>query len=294
MRDTTLEFPPLNGFLARSMIGRTRVAGSLGAIGSVRAIDENALVCVLERVSEMVCELPQLAEMDINPLICDEHGAVAVDARIVLDRRPPPSGARYAHMAIMPYPAHLEREARLKDGRSYLIRPIQGEDAEELQRFTRALSPESRYFRFFSMLTELTPRMLFRYTQIDYDRELALVAVLPVEPAPAGVAGGRFVGVARYLLNRDRDTCEFTVAVADDFQRQGLGSTLMRALIEVARVRGLSRMDGYVLAANAPMIRLMRSLGFTIGRCPDDETVKLVSLPLQEPAPDAPAGAGQA
>jgi acetyltransferase len=284
VRDTTLEFPPLNSFLARSMIGRTRVAGTLGAFRGLPAVDEEALVRVLVRVSEMVSELPQLAEMDVNPLIVDEDGAVAVDARIVLDATPPATGARYGHMAILPYPAHLERESALRDGRRFLMRPIQAEDSERLQRFVRGLSQEARYFRFISTLNELTPRMLVRYTQIDYDRELALVAVRrPREPA----ADEEIIGVARYLLNPDRDTCEFAIAIGDAFQGQGLGSQLMRALIAVARKRGLKRMEGFVLAINAPMIRLMRALGFTIQRDPDDETMKLVWLALEESAPPA-------
>src|SRR5690606_7161876 len=154
---------------------------------------------------------------------------------------------------------------RLRDGRPYLLRPIQAEDADRLQRFTRGLSQQSRYFRFISTLNELTPRMLVRYTQIDYDRELALVAVCRKgDDACQGAGDGdRIIGVARYLLNPDRDTCEFAIAVGDDFQGQGLGTTLMRALIDEARLRGLKRMEGYVLAINAPMIRLMRALGFT-------------------------------
>lgn len=276
VRDTTLEFPPLNSFLARSMIGRTRIAPLLGAYRGMPGIDDEALVRALVRVSEMVCQLPQLAEMDINPLLASADGVVAVDARIVLDHRPVADGPRYGHMAIMPYPSHLSRSVALRDGRSCLLRPIQAEDADELQRFTRSLSPQSRYFRFISALNELTPRMLIRYTQIDYDRELALVAVLPA----AGGHGERIIGVARYLLNPDRDTCEFAIAVGDDWQGLGLGTVLMQGLIAEARLRGLRRIEGYVLAINAPMIRLMRSLGFTIDRDPDDETLKLVWLSL--------------
>jgi acetyltransferase len=288
MRDTTLEFPPLNSFLARSMIGRTRIAALLGPYRGMPAVDEEALIRVLVRVSEMVCQLPQLAEMDINPLLAAAEGAIALDARIVLDHSPVTAGPRYGHMAIMPYPSYLSRELVLRDARRCLLRPIQAEDADALQRFTRGLSQQSRYFRFISALNELTPRMLIRYTQIDYDRELALVVVRPDEPtqaAPAGeriaqAAGERIIGVARYLLNPDRDTCEFAIAIGDDWQGQGLGSALMKALIAEARARGLRRMEGYVLAINAPMIRLMRSLGFTIDRDPDDETLKLVWLAL--------------
>ncbi|RPH58690.1 MAG: GNAT family N-acetyltransferase, partial [Burkholderiales bacterium] len=179
VRDTTLEFPPLNGFLARSMIARTRVAQTLGEFRGAPAIDVEALVRLLVRVSEMVCELPQIAEMDINPIIADGGGVIAVDGRIVIDRDAQrgwvPGGAqagrRYGHMAIMPYPAHMVAERALRDGRWCTVRPIRAEDGERLQRFVRRLSEQSRYFRFISTLTELTPRMLVRYTQIDYDRE---------------------------------------------------------------------------------------------------------------------------
>ncbi len=281
-RDTTLEFPPLNSFLARSMIARTRVARTLGEYGDAPAIDVDALERLLVRVSEMVCELPQLAELDINPIIADEGGPIAVDARAVADFggrvRDPNDQRRYAHMAIMPYPSQLVRRCRLRDGRPYTIRPIQAEDGERLQRFTRGLSEQSRYFRFISALNELTPRMLVRYTQIDYDRELALVAV-PDETQ--GADDEEIIGVVRYLLNPDRRSCEFAIAIADRVQRQGLGTTLMTAIVEQARKQGLLRIEGFVLAVNAPMMRLMQSLGFSVQTDPDDPGLKKVWLDLQ-------------
>jgi hypothetical protein len=133
----------------------------------------------------MVCELPWIAEMDINPVIVDEGGLVAVDARVVLDPAVGASPARHAHMAIMPYPAHLTRVLAAPDGGFYTLRAIQSEDADRLEAFMKNLSAESRYFRFISVLSELPPRMLVRYTQIDYDRELALVAVVGGEQAGA-------------------------------------------------------------------------------------------------------------
>ena len=210
VRDTTIEFPPLNRFLARRMIERTRVAESLGEFRGAPAVDFEVLETLLVRVSEMVCELPWIAEMDINPAIADENGVVAVDARIVIDPTAGNAPARYAHMAIMPYPAHLTQVRSAPDGQFYTIRPIQSEDADRLQAFMRALSPESRYFRFISTLSELTPKMLVRYTQIDYDRELALVAVQQKDPLAEPVDGAegddeeRIIGVVRYLLNPDR------------------------------------------------------------------------------------------
>ncbi len=278
-RDTTLEFPPLNSFLARSMIARTRVARTLGEYGDAPAVDLEALERLLVRVSEMVCELPQLAELDINPIIADEGGLIAVDARAVADAtvpaREPQDQRRYAHMAIMPYPSQLVRHCTLRDGRAYTIRPIQAEDGERLQRFVRGLSEQSRYFRFISALNELSPRMLVRYTQIDYDRELALVAALP------GDGDESIIGVVRYLLNPDRRSCEFAIAIGDDVQRQGLGSTLMNAIVAQARKRGLDRIEGFVLAANAPMMRLMASQGFSVQTDRDDPALKRVWLELQ-------------
>ncbi|HQD82592.1 MAG TPA: bifunctional acetate--CoA ligase family protein/GNAT family N-acetyltransferase [Quisquiliibacterium sp.] len=295
VRDTTIEFPPLNRFLARRMIERTRVAESLGAFRGAPEVDLEVLEALLVRVSEMVCELPWIAEMDINPAIADENGVVAVDARIVIDPAAGNLPVRYAHMAIMPYPAHLTQVRSAPDGQFYTIRPIQPEDADRLQAFMRALSPESRYFRFISTLSELTPKMLVRYTQIDYDRELALVAVqqrdpLAVPPEGAEGAGGaggsedldeeRIIGVVRYLLNPDRETCEFAIAIADDWQGKRLGSTLMRAIIEAARNKGLRRIEGYVLGSNARMLGLMTYLGFKVETDRDDPSMKIVGMTL--------------
>jgi acetyltransferase len=283
VRDTTLEFPPLNRFLARRMIERTRVAESLGEFRGAPPIDFEQLETLLVRVSEMVCELPWIAEMDVNPVIADQDGVVAVDARIVVDPAIGASPKRYAHLAILPYPADLVQVRSSPDGQFYTIRPIQPEDADRLQAFVRSMSDESRYFRFISTLAELTPKMLVRYTQVDYDRELALVAVVGPETALAGSAEPqeeRIVGVVRYLLNPDRDTCEFAVAIADDWQGKRLGSTLMRAIVEAARAKGLKRIEGYVLAANAKMLGLMSYLGFSIQTDREDPTMKIVSMSL--------------
>jgi acetyltransferase len=288
VRDTTLEFAPLNRFLAQRMIERTRVAETLGEFRGAPAIDFEQLEKLLVRVSEMVCEMPWIAEMDINPVIVDECGVIAVDARVVIDRSVGVGQAvRHSHLAIMPYPSHLTQTRTAPDGAFYTIRPIQPEDADRLQAFMRALSDETRYFRFISTLAELPPKMLVRYTQIDYDRELALVAVLPPDPArvpQAGQAEGedeRIIGVVRYLLNPDGDTCEFAIAIADDWQGKRLGSTLMRAIIEAARGKGLRRIEGFVLGNNARMLGLMSYLGFRIATDPDDASMKIVTMELR-------------
>ena len=176
MGDRAVALPPLNNFLVQELIQGTRISKMLGAFRHMAPANMAALEDVLLRVSEMVCELPLLKEMDINPLIVDEHGALAADARVVVEYRQP-SADRYAHMAIYPYPTHLVSQWQLADGTDITIRPIRPEDAELEQEFVRDLSEESKYFRFMNSMQELTETMLVRFTQIDYSREMALIAV---------------------------------------------------------------------------------------------------------------------
>ncbi|MCA0240392.1 MAG: bifunctional acetate--CoA ligase family protein/GNAT family N-acetyltransferase [Proteobacteria bacterium] len=280
--DRAMELPPLNQFLARRLIERSRVHDTLGEWRGAPPADVEALERVLLRVSEMVCALPQLREMDINPIIVDDSGALAVDARIVIEHAPQAPGA-YNHLAILPYPTAHEREWPMKGGGIYTIRPIRPDDADMLQALVRGLSEESRYFRFASTMPELPARMLARYTLIDYDREMALVAVHKarhVKDDGTFSETERIVGVSRYITNPDQTSCEFSLVVADDFKGQGLGSRLMLSIIDAARAKGLAEIDGLILANNTNMLRLMRSLGFTVGPFPEDPDFRLASLAL--------------
>ncbi|MDE2565184.1 MAG: GNAT family N-acetyltransferase, partial [Burkholderiales bacterium] len=289
--DRAMELPPLNPFLARALVARARVAELLGEWRGAPAVDRAALERVLLRVSEMVCALPQLREMDINPLIVDEDGAVAVDARIVVAepaQAAGPSGlGPYGHLAILPYPAGLEREWALKGGTACLVRPIQPGDAAMLQALVRGVSEQSRYFRFASSLPELPARMLARFTLIDYDREMALVAVQKdrgagAEGAAAEGAPGaeRALGVSRIVTNPDGTSCEFALLVDDEFAGQGLGTRLMLAIMDVARAKGLAEIMGLVLAHNTAMLRLVASLGFHVGASPEDPEFRIVTKAL--------------
>ena len=286
MNDRAMELPPLNQFLARSLIERARVSETLGEWRGASAVDMDALEHVLLRVSEMVCELPQLREMDINPIIVDESGAVAVDARVVIDNIQPAHGGRsnqYNHLAILPYPARHEQVWPMRGGEQYTIRPIHPDDADMLQTLVRSLSAESRYFRFVSSLHELPPAMLSRFTLIDYDREMALVAVYTERKAGEDgemVETSRIVGVSRYITNPDSSSCEFSLVVADDFGGRGLGSRLMLSIMDVAREKGLTEIVGLVLTNNPGMLKLMKSLGFSIKAYADDPDFRLVTHPL--------------
>lgn len=286
INDRAMELPPLNQFLARRLIERSRVSETLGDWRGNAAVNMDALEQVLLRVSEMVCELPQLREMDINPFIVDEHGAVAVDARIVIDHasQTSPGGANsYSHLAILPYPARYSQVWPMAGGGEYSVRPIRPDDATMLQDLMQHLSPESRYFRFVSSITELPPTMLARFTLIDYDREMALVAVYKERTASTDgefTETERIVGVSRYITNPDQSSCEFALVVADDFSGKGLGSRLMLSIMDVARERGLTEMDGLVLANNPGMLKLMRSLGFAVKTFAEDPDFKIVTHAL--------------
>jgi acetyltransferase len=276
--DRAMELPPLNQFLAHRLIERARVAALLGEWRGAPPADVEAIEQILLRVSEMVCELPQLREMDINPIIVDDAGAVAVDARIVIDHAGP-TARDYQHLAILPYPSRYEREWPMKGGDLYTIRPIQPDDAEMLQAFTRGLSQESRYFRFASAMHELPARMLARYTLIDYDREMALVAVHAdrrVGEDGVFVETEQIIGVSRFITNPDQTTCEFSLVVSDGYKGQGLGSRLMLSIADFARNKGLLQIEGLVLAHNTSMLRLMRGLGYEVRPFPEDPDFKLV------------------
>lgn len=267
--DRVVALPPLNSFLARNMINRTRVSKLLAAFRHMPPIDMAALESVLLRVSEMVCELPWIKEMDINPLIVDENGACAVDARIVVDFLSP-AADRYAHMAIHPYPNHCVTHWQLPEGIDLTIRPIRPEDAELEQAFVRGLSEESKYFRFMDSLQELSQNMLVRFTQIDYDREMALIAVLKEGNQE------QEVGVCRYIANVDGQSCEFALVVADAWQKRGIGNKLMNCLFEIARAKGLKVMEGEVLVNNRSMLELVRRLGFDVLISEEDASIKRI------------------
>jgi acetyltransferase len=273
MGDRAVALPPLNNFLVRDLIRGTRIARMLGAFRNMPPANMDALEDVLLRVSEMACELPLLKELDINPLILDENGALAADARVVMEYRQP-SPDRYAHMAIYPYPAQLVSQWQLADGTDITIRPIRPEDAELVQAFVRGLSEESKYFRFMSSMQELTETMLVRFTQIDYSREMALIAVTVEQEKEIEL------GVARFAINPDGDSCEFALVIADNVQGKGLGQKLMVSLMEAARAKGLITIEGEVLSNNHNMIKLVTRLGFATKTSEEDQSIMKVSKEL--------------
>jgi acetyltransferase len=281
--DRGMDLPPLNGFLARQLIERSRPwRKALASRMSTAALEnlQQALVCV----SDLITDVPDIDALDIDPLYAGEARLYARSVRVTLTAEPAAECHRlggYPHMAIHPYPAQLVQVRRFAEGRPWVARPIRPEDADPLQAFIRGLSERSRYMRFVSMMRELTPRMLARYTQVDYDRELALVATTELpNPAHRGHPHDAVIGLAHYLRNPDGRGAEYALVVADEWQGRGLGRQLMSMLIDAAREQGLEYIEGLVLADNRPMLRLMTSLGLRNDPDPDDPTLRRVWLDL--------------
>lgn len=266
IRDRAVALPPLNAFLARQLIEKTRAMKLLGEFRGKPAVNVDALVKVLLQVSNLVCELPEIQEMDINPLLVDDKDAIAVDARFVVDYSTA-SQMDYSHMAIHPYPQQLVTHWQTPNGEDITIKPIRPEDATLAQAFIAQLSKE-KYARFFYAINELTPDMLLRFTQIDYENEMAFVATQSQKGKEM------IIGIARYHMNVDGISCEFAIVVMEAWQKKGVGSRLMKALMEVATTRGIHTMQGRLLAENTDMLELAEHLGFSI-RPSEEAGVKL-------------------
>ncbi len=256
LKDNAVALPPLNAYMVEQMIAKTKAAKYLKAFRNMPAANQQALVDVLLNISEMVSELPEILELDINPLIVDAHGAIAVDARIKAETSHQLS--RYSHMAIHPYPHELTQRYLTANGTNVTIRPIRPEDAKMEKDFVARLSEKTKYFRYHQALQELTPEMLVRFTQIDYDREMAFVAVTDDSTMPDEL------GVGRYSVNPDGHSVEFAIVVADDCQRLGIGSKLMKTLMETAKAKGMLSFEAEVLKDNEPTLEMLKKLGFSV------------------------------
>ncbi|MFO1306663.1 MAG: GNAT family N-acetyltransferase [Burkholderiales bacterium] len=253
-RARSVMLPPLSRRLAADLLRAADIA------------PHDALVALLLRVSAIACMLPWVRALALDPVVVAGDRLQIASARVAVDARREPAPG-YRHMAIHPYPVELEGALTLGDGTVLALRPVRPEDAEIERRFVAGLSEETRYYRFFYRLHELTPAMIGRFTQVDYDRELALLALAPDAESPGGQA---IVGVARYIANLDHETAEFAVVVTDAWQKRGVAWRLMKALIECARRKGLRALHGVVLRSNQSMLRFVRGLGFVVREDPGD------------------------
>ena len=275
LADRALALPPLNTPLALAQINRTRIAKLLQGYRDEPAADTNGIAQVLVAVSQLLADVPELAELDINPLLANHEGAVALDARVRVSAARP-AGA--AHFAIQPYPQHLV-ESWAWQGEAITLRPIRPEDEAQHRRFLEQLDPEDIRLRVFYSRRSIEHSELARLTQIDYAREMAFIATRPLSDGSEET-----LGAVRASVDPDNEIAEFGVIVRSDLKGSGLGHRLMSKMIEHLRARGTQRLVGTVLRVNTGMLELAQSLGFqerSDPGDPDDHQVRYVSLELQ-------------
>jgi len=259
--DEAFDLPPLNDALAKGLIGRSRAARLLAGYRDHPAADIDAVQDALVRLSQVAVDFPEIASFGINPLVARPDGVLALDAEGTLR----PAG-QAALLAIPPYPQEWVTRWTAKSGETLVIRPIRPEDAEAHAAFFHRLTPEDIRWRFFSQLRELPAQQIARMTQLDYDREMAFVAVREG-------AVEEMLGVSRLIREHDGVSGEFAVIVDRQMKGQGLGRHLMERLFDWARTSGIQVIAGHVLADNVPMLSFIKGLGFEAKRSPEDDEV---------------------
>jgi acetyltransferase len=255
------------------MMGRTRIDRLLRGFRDKKPAARRKIALTLVKLSRLVADLDTVAELDINPLLADSEGVIALDARIVV--RPAPAGEHARRFAIRPYPSELERTVEHK-GVRYRVRPIQPEDEPALVQAFSRLTPDDVRMRFFAPLRTLSHEMAARLTQIDYDREMALVLAEERD----GKAEPEFVGIVRIAADPDFDKAEFAIIVLSHVQGRGIGRLLMDQIIGYAKSRGIRQVFGDVLAENQRMLNLSRDLGFTLKAVAEGPSVIRVTKTL--------------
>jgi acetyltransferase len=275
--DKALALPPLDLKLAADLVARTRVARVLKAYRDVPAVDESAIALVLVKLAQLAADLPEVRELDLNPLLADEHELLALDARIaVAPVEAAGRGARgHPRFAIRPYPEEWERRLTLRDGTNVFVRPVRPEDEPLYGPFFARVSDQDLRLRFFAPIKDFGHTFIARLTQLDYARAMAFIAL--------DEASGAMLGVVRLHVNANFDSGEYAILVRSDLKGHGLGWRLMQLIIDYARAEGLKIIEGQVLSSNATMLAMCRELGFRISFDPQDPDSCTVKLPVSEP-----------
>jgi acetyltransferase len=277
--DKAIALPPLNMRLAREVMAATRIYRLLVGFRGLAPVNLDAVALALIKVSQLVVDHADVAELDVNPLLADEYGVIALDARIRVAPAARPGAER---LAIRPYPKELEETIVLGDGRTLLLRPVVPEDEPALQAAFAKLTPEEVRLRFFVPMKILSHVQAARFTQIDYDREMALVLCGPGMPGAAQI-----YGVVRLFADPDNERAEYAVVVRQEMTGLGLGVLLMRRIIDYARRRGIGEIFGDVLRDNRTMLEMCDFLGFRRTQHPDEPDQVRVTLALREEAGSA-------
>lgn len=265
--DRAVGLPPLNMSLARDLISRTRVFQLLRGYRDQPAADLDAVCLTLLQISQLVIDIAEVVELDINPLFADDEGVLALDARIAVA---PATASGAARLAIRPYPKQLEEWATLQSGRRVFMRPIRPEDEPAHYAFVSRLTPEDIRFRFFGLVREFPHSQMARFTQIDYNREMAFIAQAPDERGKPET-----LGVVRTVTDPDNRNAEFAIVVRSDLKGQGLGHALLEKMIRYCRDRGTREVVGQALSDNVAMLRLAETFGFKSRELPGENAVEV-------------------
>jgi len=272
-RDYSIEIPPLNMALAHRLLEGTRIYPLLKGYRGAGGVDLHHLAVTLYKFAYLLMDFPDIQEVSINPFLAGEKGGLGVDAHLTLSpTEATPGDTDYAHLIISPYPSQYVRETQLRDGRPVLLRPIRPEDEPLEMSMMEYLSKQTLYLRFFGQVPKVTHEWLSRFTHIDYDREMAIIAELEEDGVP------KMIGVVRIIQDLAGETAEYAITVADPWQGQGLGSILTDFILEVAQDKGMKKIYATVLATNDRMLALFRRKGFRIQR--DDFETYSVELDL--------------
>lgn len=269
--DTAIALPPIDDVLAGDLIDRTRIGRMLAGFRDRKPADRAAIVRALIGLSQMIVDFPCIVAADINPLLADSDGAIALDARIEIDPAAVERRGPNPELVIRPYPAEWATDIAAGDG-NFHLRPIRPADAALYPDFLRRTTDEDIRLRFFMLGRKFSEKLLVRLTQLDYDREMAFVAL--------DKRSGALCGVARLSSDPDHEAAEYALLVRSDLQGQGLGWAMLHRLIEYARADGLKRIEGFVLSENAKMLKLCREAGFQLTSHPDDVRITRTSLDL--------------
>lgn len=266
-QDTALTLPPLNSALAARTIRATKIAKALKGHCQFKAVDQSLVETFLIRLSRLVTDFPQICELEISPVAVTRGQLMALNASLHL--APPPAAAP-DHLIISPYPAWQEQLYTTQESEQVLIRPVKPEDAGPMQDFFEKLSTQTVYLRFFTPLKQLPKRMLIQLTQIDYDREVALVALFPAQ------SGEKIIGSARIIFTANGTEGEFAIMLSDSWQGKGIGAALLKSCLAFSKRYGLKRVFGVVLRENRQMLRLADKLGFKKVAAPASSEIELI------------------
>lgn len=267
-KDTKAGLPPLNMMLALRLIEETKISRLLRGYRGIPGVDMQSIQFLLYKFAYLLVDFPQINTIDINPYAIDEHGGVVLDAKVILDPTWRADSQPYSHLVISPYPAEYSKTIHADDGTAVTLRAIKPEDEPLEAEMFKTFSPQTQRFRFFALKKNVTHELLIRYTQIDYDREIAITALIDEE------TGKRMIGVVRLIADAYNETAEFAIVLGDPWQKKGLGSMMMDYMLQIATERKVKKVYAYVLPDNEQMLDMFAKRGFQMKKMEDSVRVE--------------------